>query len=159
MQRLTQLIHNGTTQDPQTGASSPPIFQSSTFAQPSEGDRREFTYSRTANPTRKLLEDLMAELEHGTAGFAFASGMAAISTCLLLLKPGDHIIVSEDVYGGTYGILDSLQENGYLHVSYVPTMDVCRVEAAFTDKTRAVYLETPSNPTLQVSDIRVISQL
>ena len=142
-----------------TGAISCPIYQTATFRHPGLGQSTGYDYSRSANPTRAALEALAAELEGGSWGFAFASGMAAITTVLLLFRPGDHLIVSEDLYGGTYRLLDRVFAQYGLLATYVDTCEPSAVEAAITPATRAVFVETPSNPLMRISDLAALARL
>lgn len=148
----TRLLHTGVETDKHTGAVSVPIYQVSTFDQ-NIGDPDEYDYARSGNPTRAALESIIAELEGGVAGFAFASGMAAISATLLLFGSGDHILAPKDVYGGTYRILSKACGKWGISHSFVDTTDLEAVKAAVTSNTRALVLESPSNPLLKVSDL------
>lgn len=152
----TKLLHNGNEVDPYTGAASIPIYQASTYHQFRVDQPNEYEYSRTGNPTRKALEETIATLEQGSAGFAFASGMAAISTVFLLFSPGDHLIVSQDVYGGTYRVLKTLFSRLGIEISFVDTTDLFQVEQAIQANTKGIYVETPSNPILKVTDLKGI---
>ncbi|ANE48581.1 cystathionine gamma-synthase [Paenibacillus swuensis] len=154
----TDLIHFGSEIDKHTGASSVPIYQASTFHHESLANPPEFDYSRSGNPTRQALEDYIAKLEGGVRGFAFASGMAAISTTFMLLSAGDHVIVTEDVYGGTYRLLTSILSRMNIETTFVDMTDFNQVKAALQPNTKAVYIETPSNPTLKVTDIGLIAE-
>jgi cystathionine gamma-synthase len=149
----TALAQTGTRSDPSTGAVSPPIYPSSTFQHPSLGNSTGFDYSRTANPTRAVLEHAIASLEHGHRGFAFASGMAAIAAVVAIFKPGDHIIASEDLYGGTYRLFETIARTNGLHTSYVDTSDITNIDAACSSATRAIFLETPTNPTMKITSL------
>ncbi|MES2560000.1 MAG: PLP-dependent aspartate aminotransferase family protein [Bacteroidota bacterium] len=154
----TQIIH-AIPVDPLTGAISVPIYQTSTFVQDAPGVHKGFDYSRSNNPTRKAAEDLIASLEEGDAGFAFASGLAAIDAVLKLLKAGDEIVACDDIYGGSFRIFTHIYEKFGVKVTYVDTTDVRNVIHAITDKTKFVWIETPTNPTLKISDIRAISAI
>ncbi len=156
MKFATQLLHGSCGIDRATGASSIPIFQASTFHQFDLEQPGQFDYARSGNPTRQALEEMIAHLEGGKRGFAFASGMAAISSVFLLFSAGDHLIVSEDVYGGTYRILTSVFARLGIEATFVDTSDPERVRQAIRPATKGIYLETPSNPTLKVTDIRAI---
>jgi cysteine-S-conjugate beta-lyase len=153
MRLETLLLHNGNELDQQTGASSVPIFQASTFHQFDIDNPGQFDYTRSGNPTRQALEDTIAKLEGGCRGFAFASGMAAISTVFLLLSKGDHIIVSQDVYGGTYRVLTQVLSRFGINSTFVDTTKKEAIHAALRPNTKAIYIETPSNPTLKVTDL------
>jgi cystathionine beta-lyase len=155
----TLAVHAGVDRDPFTGASSVPIHQGSTFAQPDPTNRPAYDYGRSGNPTREALEKSIAELEKGTHGFAFASGMAAISASLFMLKSGDHIIAPEDVYGGTYRILTSLLAQWGLSTTFVDMSKLKLIEAAITSKTTAIFAETPSNPLLKITDLAAVSAI
>ncbi|UWE02877.1 aminotransferase class I/II-fold pyridoxal phosphate-dependent enzyme [Laceyella sacchari] len=150
----TKLLHNGNEICSVTGASSIPIYQASTFHQFSIDQPGEFDYARSGNPTRQALEATIAHLEGGCRGFAFASGMAAISTVFLLFSRGDHLVVSQDVYGGTYRVLTNVFERMGIETSFVDTTDLEQVMQAIKPNTRALYIETPSNPLLKVTDLR-----
>jgi cystathionine beta-lyase/cystathionine gamma-synthase len=154
----TQIIHSIPV-DPLTGAISVPIYQTSTFVQDAPGVHKGFDYSRSNNPTRKAAEDLIATLEEGDAGFVFASGLAAIDAVLKLLKSGDEIVACDDIYGGSFRIFTHIYEKFGVKVTYVDTTDVTNVINAVTDKTKFVWIETPTNPTLKISDIRAISAI
>ncbi len=155
----TKCIHGGVFGDPHTGAVSVPIYQVSTYKQEGIGQHRGYEYSRTGNPTRAALEQLIAELENGTTGLAFASGMAAISTVVSLFNQGDHLVVGDDVYGGTYRVLSCVFSRLGIEVTHVDTSRPDQVRDAIRDRTRAVLMETPSNPLLKVSDIREIAAI
>ncbi len=154
----TKLIHFNGSVDQATGASSVPIYQASTFHQDDILNPPQHDYSRSGNPTRQALEDYIALLEGGARGFAFASGMAAISTAFLLLSSGEHVIVTEDVYGGTYRLLTTVLNRLNIEISFVDMTDLNQVKAALRPNTRAVYMETPSNPTLKITDIHAVTE-
>lgn len=154
----TQIIHDIPV-DQLTGAISVPIYQTSTFVQEAPGVNKGFDYSRTNNPTRATLEQLLAKLEEGDAGFAFASGLAAIDAVLKLLKSGDEIIACDDIYGGTFRIFTHIYEKFGIKVTYVDTTNIENVLNAITEKTKFVWIETPTNPTLKISDIRAIAAI
>lgn len=149
----TRYVHGGAVADP-TGAVVPPIHTASTYRQAAPGEHAGYEYARVANPTRDALERLVAEIEGGTRALAFASGMAAIA-CLLaaVCEAGDHVVVSDDVYGGTYRVLDRVFSRLGVAASFVDTRDPARVEAALTPRTRLVLVETPTNPLLRVADL------
>ncbi|USG67524.1 aminotransferase class I/II-fold pyridoxal phosphate-dependent enzyme [Brevibacillus ruminantium] len=159
MKFATKLLHGTSCFDPATGAASTPIYQASTFHQADLDRPGAFDYSRSGNPTRQALEDAIAVLEGGERGFAFASGMAAISSVFMLFSAGDHIVVAEDVYGGTYRFLTKVLSRMNIDVTFVDTTSLAEVEKAITPCTRGIYLETPSNPTLKVTDIAAICRL
>lgn len=154
----TRIIHQIPV-DELTGAISVPIYQTSTFVQEAPGVHKGFDYSRSNNPTRQVLENLVAELEEGNAGFAFSSGLAAIDAVLKLLKSGDEIIACDDIYGGSFRIFTHIYEKFGIKVIYTDTTDIQQVINAVTDKTRFIWIETPTNPTLKISDIRALSAI
>lgn len=154
----TQLIHGGISIDKKTGAVSVPIHMASTFKQNKIGEAK-YEYSRSGNPTREAVERLIAELEHGTAGFAFASGSAAISTVFSIFSAGDHIIVGNDIYGGTFRLIDNVLKRMGLTFTIVDTRDLSAIEQAIQENTVAIYLETPTNPLLRISDVAAIATL
>lgn len=153
----TKLIHFGAEIDEFTGASSVPIYQASTFHHASLEQPPVYDYSRSGNPTRQALEDYIASLEGGARGFAFSSGMAAISSAFMLLSAGDHVICTEDVYGGTYRLLTSILNRMNIETTFVDMTDIEQVKAALQPNTKAVFVETPSNPTLKITDIQEIA--
>lgn len=149
----TKLLHFGAEIDEHTGASSVPIYQASTFHHYDIFNPPEYDYSRSGNPTRDALEEYIALLEGGARGFAFASGMAAISTTFLLLSAGEHVIVTEDVYGGTYRLLTTILDRLGIESTFVDMTDFEAVKAALKPNTKAVFMESPSNPTLKITNI------
>ncbi|MBR6870483.1 MAG: PLP-dependent transferase [Candidatus Methanomethylophilaceae archaeon] len=155
----TMLIHGGNQIDERTGAVNVPIYQTSTYMQDGLGRNRGFEYSRTGNPTRKVLEDLIAELEGGVAGFAFASGMAAITTVLSLFGSGDRILISRNVYGGTYRVLDKVFSGFGIRYSILDSEDPESLERSIGDDVKAILLESPANPLMSVTDIRAFSEV
>ena len=155
----TRAIHAGQEPEPCTGAIVPPVYFSSTYAQSAPGEHKGFEYSRTDNPTRKALEENIASLEEARYGLAFASGMSAISTCMNLLETGDHVICSDDVYGGTFRIFDTIYKGYGLTFDFVDTADPEAVAAVLRDETRMVWIETPTNPMLKVTDIAAVADL
>ncbi len=158
MEFETACIHAGQRPDPTTGAVMTPIYQTSTYAQDGVGKpRRGYEYSRTANPTRTALEACLAELEGGAFGLAFASGLAATDTVLRLLAPGDHVLAGNDVYGGTYRLFERVLRPCGLDFSYVDTTDLEQVRSGLHPNTRMIWLETPTNPLLNVSDLSAIA--
>ncbi len=158
MLATTKIIHSIPV-DEQTGAISVPIYQTSTFVQEAPGVNKGFDYSRSNNPTRKALEDLIAVLENGHAGFAFASGLAAIDCVIKLLSAGDEVLAVNNLYGGTFRLFDQVFSRFGIKVQYIDTGDWANVVEAITDKTKMVWLETPTNPCLQVSDIEAIGKI
>lgn len=153
----TLAIHAGQEPDPNHGAVMPPIVLSSTFAQPSPGQPLRYDYSRSGNPTREALEKCMAALEGGNHGFAFASGCAAATAMLHTLRPGDHVVCGDDVYGGTFRLLDKVMRPMGIESSFVDLRRPEALEAAFTPKTRLVWFESPTNPLLRLADIAALS--
>ncbi|MCQ2011019.1 cystathionine beta-lyase [Sporolactobacillus sp. STSJ-5] len=155
----TKLIKETVAVDPQTGAANVPVYLSSTFHQKDFDHYGKYDYTRSGNPTREALEDAIAALEGGARGFAFASGMAAISTAFLLLSAGDHAIVPKNVYGGTFRILTQVLGRFGIDHTFVDTTNLDEVEQAIRPNTKVIYVETPSNPTLAVTDIRAVVKL
>ncbi|MBE6821618.1 MAG: PLP-dependent transferase [Ruminococcaceae bacterium] len=155
----TKLIHGGVDGDELTGAVSVPIYQTSTYRQKELGGNAAYEYSRTGNPTREALEKLIAELEEGIAGFAFASGMAAITTVLLLFRSGDKILISSNVYGGTFRILDKVFHSFGLEYEIADTSDLKALESRMGPAVKAVLTESPANPLLTITDIAAVSEL
>ncbi len=153
------LIYGGIYGDEQTGAVNTPVYQTSTYMQDGLGQHKGYEYSRTGNPTRAALEALIAELEGGVAGFAFASGMAAIAAVLSLFQSGDSIIISSNVYGGTFRILDKVFNRFGLRYRIVDTTDLDVLEASITEDVKAVLVESPANPLLTITDIKGVSEL
>ncbi|SCS42196.1 bifunctional cystathionine gamma-lyase/homocysteine desulfhydrase [Staphylococcus caeli] len=160
MNKKTQLIHGGMTTDPYTGAVTTPIYQTSTYLQDGIGDMRQgYEYSRSANPTRSALEGLIADLEQGTHGFAFGSGMAAISAVMMLLDKGDHLLINSDVYGGTYRALTKVFNRFGIEADFIDTTHIDTVEQYIKPETKMLYIETPSNPLLRVTDIKKSAEI
>ncbi|GGA44300.1 cystathionine gamma-lyase [Kroppenstedtia guangzhouensis] len=155
----TKLIHGGIFGDERTGAVSVPIYQVSTYKQDAIGQHRGYEYSRTGNPTREALEKLIADLENGSRGFAFASGMAAISTVTSLFDQGDHLVMGDDVYGGTYRVMSKVFNRLGIWSDFVDTSCPEEVEAAIRPETKAIFMETPSNPLLKVTDIGKMAEI
>lgn len=155
----TKAIHMGQEPDEATGSVVVPIFQTSTYAQSEVGVNKGHEYSRTSNPTRDALETCVASLEGGKHGFAFASGMAAISTILTLFRAGDHIVSSNDVYGGTYRVFDKVMRDFGLDFTFVDTTDEEQVAAELRPETRMVWVESPTNPTLRIADLKALARL
>ncbi|MBR3574382.1 MAG: PLP-dependent transferase [Lachnospiraceae bacterium] len=153
------LIHGGVDGDETTGAVAVPVYQTSTYKQDGLGENRGWEYSRTGNPTRDALEKLIADLEQGNYGFAFASGLAAINTVLSLFKSGDKLIVSDNIYGGTFRILDNVFKHFGITYQIVDTSDVSQIEAAIDDTVKAVYVESPANPLLTITDIAKVAEV
>lgn len=153
------LIHGGIDGDETTGAVSVPVYQTSTYKQDALGKHRGWEYSRTGNPTRAALEKLVAALEQGEYGLAFASGLAAINTVLSLFKSGDRLVVSDNIYGGTFRILDNVFKNFGITYEIVDTSDLEKVKTAISDDVKAIYIETPANPLLTVTDIKAVAEI
>ncbi|MEE5990547.1 MAG: PLP-dependent aspartate aminotransferase family protein [Lachnospiraceae bacterium] len=153
------LIHGGIERDEVTGAVNIPIYQTSTYKQDGLGEHRGWEYSRTGNPTRAALEKLIADLEHGEYGLAFASGLAAINTVLSLFKSGDKLIVSDNIYGGTFRILDNVFKNFNITYEIVDTSNVAKIEEAIDDTVKAIYVESPANPLLTITDIASVASV
>lgn len=153
----TQLLHFQGAVDPKTGASSTPLYQASTFHHETLDEWPEYDYSRSGNPTRTVLENYIAQLEGGTNGFAFASGMAAITSAFMIFSAGDHLIVTEDVYGGTYRLLTTVLNRMQIETTFVDMTNLDAVKAALQSNTKAIYMETPSNPTLKITDIAAVT--
>jgi cystathionine beta-lyase/cystathionine gamma-synthase len=155
----TVAIHAGNEPDSATGAVSVPIYQTSTYAQEGLGKHKGFEYARTQNPTRLALEKNIAALEDAKFGFAFASGMSATDAILKLVKAGDHVICGDNTYGGTYRLFSKILSNYGIEFDFVDTSDVNNVEAAFKPNTKMVFVETPTNPIMTVTDLRVVSEI
>jgi len=155
----TRAIHAGQSPDPTTGAVMPPIYATSTYAQESPGVHKGFEYSRTQNPTRMAFERCIADLEGGSRGFAFASGMATTSTLLELLDSGDHVVAMDDLYGGTFRLFERVRRrSAALDFSFVDLSDTAAAVAAIGPKTRMIWIETPSNPLLRLVDIAAVAE-
>ena len=155
----SKVVQVGVKTDERTGAISTPIYQTATFAHPELGRSTGFDYSRTHNPTRQVLEEAIAELEGGAGGYAFSTGMAAVAAVLMLYKAGDHLIAIEDCYGGTYRVLDKVFSKLGLTVSFVDGSQLDEVAAAVRPNTRAIIVETPTNPLMKIVDIRAVVAL
>ncbi len=156
----TRAIHGGQWPDPTTGAVITPIYATSTYAQTSPGEHTGFEYSRSQNPTRFAFERAVADLESGTRGYAFASGLAAISTFLEVLDAGDHVIASEDLYGGSFRLFDKVRRRSAgLEFSFVDMADLAAIEAAIRPNTKLIWVETPTNPLLRLADLAAIAAL
>ena len=156
MQITTKIVQAGLVTDKTTGAISTPIYQTATFRHPALGESTGYDYSRTKNPTRQAVEIAIATLEEGDAGYAFASGMAAITAIAMLYGSGAHLIITEDCYGGTYRVFEKIFKQFGLQVSYVNTADVQAVRSAIRGDTRAIFLETPTNPLMKIADIQAL---
>jgi cystathionine beta-lyase/cystathionine gamma-synthase len=159
MNFATIAIHAGQEPDSTTGAVSVPIYQTSTYAQEALGKHKGFEYARTQNPTRSALEQNLAALERGRACFAFASGMAAINASMTLLRAGDHVIVSDNTYGGTFRLFDKVLKNFGLEFTYVDTREPQNVDDAAQHNTRMIFIETPTNPVMSLTDIAAVAEI
>lgn len=156
----TKAIHAGNLPDPTTGAVTVPIYQTSTYAQEEIGKHKGFEYSRTQNPTRSALEENLAAIESGTHGFAFSSGMGATTTLVMaLLKAGDHVVASNNMYGGTFRVFDRVFKDYGLTFTYVDTADAAAVAAAITPHTKLLFIETPTNPMMTISDLPALAAI
>jgi cystathionine beta-lyase/cystathionine gamma-synthase len=155
----TVCIHAGQVPDPSTGAITVPIYQTSTYVQEGLGQHKGFEYGRTQNPTRMAVEANLAAIEGGAAGFAFASGMAAIDAVLTRLESGDHLVVSDNTYGGTFRLFERVRRKFGLDFTYVDTSDLDRIEPAITPRTKYLFVETPTNPMLRVTDLAAASDI
>ncbi|MEK3888924.1 bifunctional cystathionine gamma-lyase/homocysteine desulfhydrase [Bacillus sp. FSL K6-3431] len=158
MKKKTRLIHGGVGRDPHTGAVTIPIHHASTFKQNGVGNF-EYEYGRTGNPTREALEKLITEMEGGVRGFAFASGMAAITAVIQLFSKGDHFIFTDDVYGGTFRLMTKVFNKFGIEVTFVDTTKLDQVKSAIRENTKAIYVETPTNPLLKITDLEAISSI
>lgn len=155
----SKVVQIGTKTDDKTGCLSTPIYQSATFRHPALGQSTGYDYSRTLNPTRQVLEQAIADLEGGAAGFAFSTGMAAVTAVLMLFHSGDHLVVVEDCYGGTYRVLDKVFANFGITVSFVDGSILEEVASAITPATKAIIIETPTNPLMKIVDIKAVSEI
>jgi cystathionine beta-lyase/cystathionine gamma-synthase len=158
MRKTTAIIHSVPV-DPQTGSISVPIYQTATYVQEAPGVNKGYDYGRSNNPTRKALEDIVAQLENGVAAYAFATGLAAIDAVLKLLSAGDEIVAVDDIYGGAYRLFTHVYQKFGITVHYVDTTDAENVIDYITPKTKLVWLESPTNPTLKISDIKKIAAI
>jgi len=155
----TRAIHAGQTPDPTTGAIMTPVYLSSTYVQASPGVHKGYEYSRTGNPTRKAYEDCLASLEEGTHGFAFASGCAATTTVLHLLKQGDHVIAGDDLYGGTFRLFDKVLRHDGMNFTFLDLTNPEKLSEAIRPETKLIWIETPTNPTLKLVDIKRVCEI
>ena len=155
----TKAIHFGQKPDITTGAVIVPVYQTSTYEQEAIGKHKGYEYSRTGNPTRKALEDVVAELEEGKYGLAFASGLAAETAVFQLLKKGDHVVVGSEIYGGTYRLLEKIFKPWGLEISFINIDDINNFESAIKKKTKLIWIETPTNPLLKIIDIKSLSRI
>lgn len=159
MEFETRAIHEGQQPDPQTGAVIVPIYLTSTYQQEAIGQHKGYEYSRTGNPTRNALEECLASIENGKFGLAFASGLAATTTVLSLLKTGDHIVAGDDLYGGTYRLLEKVVKNWGVTTTYVDIDNLAEFETAIQPNTKLIWIETPTNPLLKIIDIVSLANL
>jgi cystathionine beta-lyase/cystathionine gamma-synthase len=159
MKLATKLIHAGATPDPSTGAIMTPIFQTSTYVQEAPGVNKGFEYARSQNPTRKALEEAFAIIENGKFGLAFSSGVAATDAVIKLLSPGDEVICANDMYGGTYRLFTKVFEKFGIKFLYVDTTEVANIQAALTGHTKLVWIETPTNPLMNITDIAAVAAI
>ncbi len=155
----TKTIHAGVHPDPTTGAIMTPIYQTSTYVQKSPGDHKGYEYSRTHNPTRTQLQNALAALENGKHGLCFATGMAAIDAVIKLLSPGDEVIATNDLYGGSYRLFTKIFQNYGIKFQFVPMHEAASVEAYITPQTKLIWIETPTNPLLNIIDIAALAQI
>ena len=159
MKLATKMIHAGATPDPSTGAIMTPIFQTSTYVQEAPGKNKGFEYARSQNPTRQALEEAFAIIENGKFGLAFSSGVAATDAVIKLLAPGDEVIAANDMYGGTYRLFTKVFEKFGIKFIYVDTTNVENIKTAVTNNTKLVWLETPTNPLMNITDIEAVSAI
>ncbi|MFA1819903.1 bifunctional cystathionine gamma-lyase/homocysteine desulfhydrase [Virgibacillus oceani] len=160
MRDKTKMIHGGISGDKETGAVSVPIYQVSTYKQDGVGNLRGgYEYSRTGNPTRHALETVISDLENGKSGFAFGSGMAAITSVMMLLESDDHIVMTDDVYGGSYRLMANVLNRFKLEHSFTDTSDPAKVEEAIQENTKALFIETPTNPLLKITDLKKMKEI
>ena len=159
MEFNTKVIHGGQKHDPSTGAVMPPIYQTSTYAQVSPGDHKGYEYSRTGNPTRTALENSLASIENGNYGLAFASGLASIDAIMKLLQPGDEVISTNDLYGGTFRLFSSIFKKFGIKFHFVKMDDIDNIEECINDKTKIIWVESPTNPMMGIIDIRKCAAL
>ncbi|HVZ56671.1 MAG TPA: cystathionine gamma-synthase [Chitinophagaceae bacterium] len=159
MKLATKLIHAGAEPDPGTGAIMTPIFQTSTYVQSAPGKHKGFEYARSQNPTRKALEEALAVIENGSFGLAFSSGVAATDAVIKLLQPGDEVIAGNDMYGGTYRLFTQVFARFGIHFHFVNLQDTAVLESHINDRTRLIWLETPTNPLMNITDIAAVATL
>ncbi len=158
-QLATKIIHAGAEPDPSTGAIMTPIYQTSTYVQTAPGQHKGYEYARSQNPTRKALEDALAIIENGQYGLAFSSGVAATDAVIKLLSPGDEVIAANDMYGGTYRLFTKIFEKFGIKFIYVDTTHVVNIQAAVTPNTKLIWVETPTNPLMNITDIAAVAQI
>jgi len=155
----TKTIHGNQQHDPSTGAVMPPIYQTSTYAQASPGDHKGYEYSRTGNPTRTALENAFASIENGKFGLAFGSGLAAIDCVIKLLSPGDEVVSTNDLYGGSYRIFTKIFENYGIKFHFIGMENADNIESYISEKTKLIWVETPTNPMMNIIDIEAVSKV
>lgn len=159
MKLATKYIHAGTEPDPSTGAIMTPIYQTSTYVQEAPGVNKGFEYARSQNPTRKALEDAYAQIENGKHGLAFSSGVAATDAVIKLLSPGDEVICANDMYGGTYRLFTKIFAKYGIQFTYVDTTDITNIRKAVSAKTKLIWIETPTNPLMNITDIAAVADI
>lgn len=159
MKTATKYIHAGSEPDPSTGAIMTPIYQTSTYVQEAPGVNKGFEYARSQNPTRKALEEAYAQIENGKFGLAFGSGVAATDAVMKLLAPGDEVIAANDMYGGTYRLFSKIYEKFGIQFTYVDTTDASNIQKAISAKTKLIWIETPTNPLMNITDIAAVSAI
>src|ERR671913_2400597 len=159
MKLATKIIHAGAEPDPSTGAIMTPIYQTSTYVQTAPGQHKGYEYARSQNPTRKALEDALAVIENGKFGLAFSSGVAATDAVIKLLAPGDEVIAANDMYGGTYRLFSKVFEKFGIKFTYIDTTDVNNVAKAISPATKLVWIETPTNPLMNITDIAGVASI
>lgn len=159
MKLATKVIHAGMEPDPSTGAIMPPIYQTSTYVQEAPGVNKGFEYARSQNPTRKALEEAIAVIENGAYGLVFGSGVAATDAVIKLLNPGDEVICANDMYGGTYRLFTKVFERFGIRFVYVDTTNPAKVKAAVTPQTKLIWVETPTNPLMNITDIKAVAAI
>jgi len=159
MKTATKYIHAGAEPDPSTGAIMTPIYQTSTYVQEAPGVNKGFEYARSQNPTRKALEEAYAQIENGQFGLAFGSGVAATDAVIKLLSPGDEVIAANDMYGGTYRLFSKVFEKFGIVFTYVDTTNVANIKAAVSSKTKLIWIETPTNPLMNITDIEAVAAI
>ncbi len=159
MKTATKYIHAGAEPDPSTGAIMTPIYQTSTYVQEAPGVNKGFEYARSQNPTRKALEEAYAQIENGKFGLAFSSGVAATDAVIKLLSPGDEVIAANDMYGGTYRLFSKIFEKFGIVFTYVDTTNVANIQNAISSKTKLIWIETPTNPLMNITDIEAVSKI
>ena len=155
----TKVVQTGTTPDPSTGAILPPIYQTATYVLEEVGKDKGFDYTRSSNPTRQVMEEILAVLDGGKFGIAFASGMSAVDSCMRLLKAGDHVICSDDVYGGVSRHFNQILVNYDLHFTYVDSSNSANIENAIQSNTKLIWIETPTNPLLKITDLEAVGNI